>query len=130
MSSLVRGISLGTVVKHLRYRLSWGLATAGSGFLGYRVALRLTFKPGPLVATLLFFTPPLQLYGLLALPNALMLLFSTVKFSPDAGQMDLTGTIADRYGAGFQLELSWPTRGRALPFKQYTGDCSEVPLGN
>jgi 4-amino-4-deoxy-L-arabinose transferase-like glycosyltransferase len=58
-------------------RLLSVLATAICGFFVYRIALRLLPKAGALLAVVLFLTPPVQFYGLLALPNALMVLFST-----------------------------------------------------
>jgi 4-amino-4-deoxy-L-arabinose transferase-like glycosyltransferase len=61
----------------LAHRLLSILATATTGFFVYRIAARLLPAHFALVALALFFTAPLQYHGLLALPNALMLTFST-----------------------------------------------------
>lgn len=63
------------------YRLPSLLATALCGVAVHRIALRLTTKPGALVAALLFFAAPLQYFDLVAMPNALMLATSTCAFA-------------------------------------------------
>jgi len=63
------------------YRLPSILATALCGVAVHRIARRLTTEPGALAGALLFFTAPLQYFGLVAMPNALMLVTSTVAFA-------------------------------------------------
>jgi hypothetical protein len=52
-----------------------------------------------------------------------------VRFNPNAEVVQLIGTIEKQPDGGVILRLSWPRRGASLPFKPYTGDCSEVVLG-
>ena len=49
-----------------------------------------------------------------------------VRFNPNAAEMQLIGAIEKQPDAGLILRLSWPRQGASLPFKPYTGDCSEV----
>jgi len=60
------------------YRLPSLLATALCGLAVYAFARRLMPAPAALLAPVLFFYPPLQWFGLVALPNAIMLLLSTL----------------------------------------------------
>ena len=54
------------------YRLPSLIATASCGLLVYRIGLQLMPKGAALVAALLFYCAPLQFFGLMALPNAMM----------------------------------------------------------
>ena len=59
------------------YRLLSVLATAAAGLLVFVTARRFLPASGAFVAQVLFYTAPLQFYGLIALPGALMVLSST-----------------------------------------------------
>ena len=72
------------------YRLPSLIATALCGFLVYRIGLQLMPKGAALVAVLLFYCAPLQYFGLVALPNAIMTCLATASvyltwFRPAAG---------------------------------------------
>jgi hypothetical protein len=54
------------------YRLSSLLATALAGLFVYRIATHLLPRKAALTAQLLFYVAPIQFYGLLALPQAIM----------------------------------------------------------
>lgn len=59
------------------YRLPSLIATALCGMLVYRIGLAWLSKPAAVAGALLFYSAPLQFFGLVALPNALMSLLAT-----------------------------------------------------
>jgi 4-amino-4-deoxy-L-arabinose transferase-like glycosyltransferase len=101
------------------YRLPSLIATALCGFLVYRIALRLMPKGAALLAALLFYSAPLQFFGLMALPNALMGCLATAGvyllwFRPEASRGPRSARAASILG-GCLLGLSILYKPLSLP---------------